>query len=195
MIEVRVTYDSTAIRQMIHEKMIFREDAHMAQALKVDPDLYSGDESRPSQTSHANRRGGGRRLTLDKISPSSKGAPVAKYIFPYAQASGVSVKELSEALGYDSHNNVSMYRTGAARMPIGKAPVIAEVLNIPNRYEFGLLVAENNMPDNVEALKEMGVICTQQERNILDVINEHVPLGDRADFLAKLETALKQDTL
>lgn len=133
----------------------------------------------------------GRELTLDKIKPNAKGAPVARYIFPYIQKSGLTNNDLAEFLGYENHSNMSMMRSGAARLPISKAPVLAEMVEVENKYEFGMLVFENNCPEYVQPLKDMGVIINQNERDMLDMIEKHVPKGDIRKFKKELQTFLE----
>lgn len=154
-----------------------------AHALKVD---------KQAVTSARGNRTAGRKLSIDNIKSSAKGAPVAKYIFPFFQTSGLSNETLASILGYKAHSNMSMVRTGAAKLPVIKAPQTAEALEIPDTYEFGRLVAENNMPDEVMALEQMGVIVSKQERRILDMIHENIPAGDMKDFENRLKELFAQ---
>lgn len=170
----------------------------MVAAKKLQVDIQSlqekteSEKARPAKLTRSGSKTGRRDLTLDMIKSDSMGAPVARYIFPYIKKQGVFNKELTEALGYSHHSNMSMVRSGAAKLPIVKAAKMAEILELPNPYEFGLLVAENNMPEEVNVLLELGVIVTQEERDILDLIQSKVPAGDMGDFKFKLQALLDE---
>ena len=162
-----------------------------AQALKVDSKLTNTVTSKTKST----KSKAVRKLSLDMIKNDSQGAPVAKFLYKYFQTSDLTNVEIARALGYKSHSNMSMVRTGAARLPIIKAPKLADLLDIRQRYEFGLLVAENNDHESVSALKEMGVIVDKQERALLDMIQKHIPKGDMKQFSKNLQSALENGEL
>lgn len=168
-----------------------------AQALKVDNSLKvdTPKSASSNSSSKATRSKAVRKLSLDMIKDKAKGAPVAKFLYKYFQTTDISNDEIAEELGYKSHSNMSMVRTGAARLPLIKAPKLADLLQIRERYEFGMLVAENNDPDSVEALKKLGVVINKQERELLDIINQFVPKGDMRNFKKNLINALENGDL
>lgn len=157
------------------------------QALKIDSSLKAKTPKTRGKL--------GRQLTIDMIKPDSKGAPVAQYLFPYFQSSGISNEVLANEIGFKNHSNMSMVRTGAARLPVVKAPMLAKILQLPNRYEFGMLVAENNMPNEIEALKRMGIAIDKKERKLLDLIQENVPKGDMNAFIKTLANKFESGEL
>lgn len=156
----------------------------MVAALKVDPKRLPKTKKTEQKT--------GRELTLDMVKRDAPGAPVATYIYPFVKTSGISNNELGKLVGYSSHSNMSMVRSGLAKLPVKKANALAEALHINNKHEFGLLVAENNYPEEVDVLKQMGVIVDKKERLILDSILERVPAGDFPDFVEKLNKLLDE---
>lgn len=167
-----------------------------AQALKVDNTLKVNTPTKASsKATKGTKSKAVRKLSLDMVKDGAKGAPVAKFLFKYFQMADITNEEIAESLGYKSHSNMSMVRTGAARLPLVKAPKLAELLNIQDRYKFGLLVAENNDADGVAAMKELGIIVDKQERQLLDLINKHVPKGDMSQFSKNLEAALESGEL
>lgn len=165
-----------------------------AQALKVDSKLKVNTPTKASEKKSARGRAV-RKLSLDMIKENAKGGPVAKFLFKYFQRSEHSNSEIAEALKYDNHSNMSMVRTGAARLPMKKAPLLADLLEIEERYEFGMLVAENNDPSGLAAMKELGVVVSKGERELLDIINKHVPAGDFKQFSKNLTRALENGEL
>jgi len=167
-----------------------------AQALKVDNTLKVNTPKTGSvDKAQATRKRAARKLSLDMIKEDAKGGPVAKFLFKYFQRSEFRTEELAEKLGYKSHSNMSMVKTGAARLPVVKAPALAELLDVKDRYQFGMLVAENNDADSVQAMKELGLIVNKQERELLDLINKHVPKGDMRNFKENLTKALESNEL
>ena len=168
-----------------------------AQALKADSSLKVNTPTKGSekQKTKATRGKAVRKLSLDMIRDDSKGAPVAKFLFKHFQKTDLRTEEIAAKLGYNSHSNMSMVRTGAARLPVVKAPALAELLDIKDKYEFGMLVAENNDHNSVQAMKELGLIVSKQERELLDLINSHVPKGDMRTFKANLTKALESKEL
>ncbi len=165
-----------------------------AQALKVDNKLKVNTPTKASEKKSTRGRAI-RKLSLDMIKEDSKGEPVAKFLFKYFQRSEHSNSEIAAALNYGSHSNMSMVRTGAARLPLEKAPLLADLLEIEERYEFGMLVAENNDAKGLAAMKELGVVVSKRERELLDVINKHVPAGDFKQFSKNLIRALENGEL
>lgn len=169
-----------------------------AQALKVDRTLKVNTPTKASgktRNTKSAKSKAVRKLSLDMIKDDAKGAPVAKYLFKYFQKADISNSDIAKQLGYDNHSNMSMVRTGAARLPVVKAPALAKILEIKDRYEFGILVAENNDAPAVAAMKELGVVVTKQERKLLDLINKHIPKGDISQFSKNLEAALENGEL
>lgn len=130
-------------------------------------------------------------LSLDMIKPDAKGAAVARYIFPYFQKCGLSNSELAKKVSYTNHSNMSMVRTGQARLPLVKAPLMADALGIENKSEFGLLVAENNLPESVAALRELGVIASDKELELLVAIRKRVLPSELGEFKVWLEEMLE----
>ena len=88
---------------------------------------------------------------------------------------------------------MSMIRTGQARLPLAKAPKLAEVLDIDDHQEFGLLVAENNAPGDISALKTLGVIATKEERELLAVIKGILPTEMR-NFIIWIKQILDEQS-
>jgi len=131
-------------------------------------------------------RGKGRKLSAKDIKPDSVGAPVAKYIFKHIEQSRLTNNDLAKILGYASHTNMSMVRSGAARLPVVKAPLMAEALDC-DKFELGYLVLENNHPHEIAPMKQLGLLCTKEERELLTLVSDNVPLGERARFLAELK--------
>ena len=156
--------------------------------------LQANSEDLLTKETKTTRKSGGtrtkRELSLDMIKENAMGAPVAKYIFPFIKTSGIYNNDLAAKLGYKHHSNMSMVRSGASKLPVAKAKLMAEALNMPNHFEFGLLVAENNHPTEIAVLQEMGVVISQKERDILDMIEEKVPAGEMKRFKEQLQKML-----
>ena len=127
----------------------------------------------------------GRELTLNMIDEKAPGYPVAMYIFKPIKRIGLTNTKLARELNYNAHSNMSMIRSGAARLPITKAPKMASLIEC-DPYEFGRLVAENNMPDELQAMEQLGLICSKEERALLTEINQSVPIDNRPELIEKI---------
>ena len=135
----------------------------------------------------------GRELTLNMIDKKAPGYPVAMYIFKPLKNIGLTNTVLARELSYNAHSNMSMVRSGAARLPMTKAPKMASLIEC-DPYEFGRLVAENNMPDELSAMEELGLICSKDERVLLDEINKSVPVGDRPELIEKIRELISSQS-
>lgn len=131
-----------------------------------------------------------RELSLDMLKKNAPGFPVARYMYDAMKSSDLTNEQMKIRLGYTQHSNVSMMKTGAARLPIKKAQLVADMLEL-DYFEFGKLVAENNIPDEVIVLENMGVICSEEEREMLDIIHKNVPSGDIRSFKKDLQEFVK----
>lgn len=131
-------------------------------------------------------------LQLDMIKDDDPAASVAKYIFKPLARTGMTNSELAKKLGYPSHSNISMMRSGQQRLPIKKAGVLAEVAEM-NEHALGIKVLENNLPEEYLVLKSMGVIASKRERDFFNELSEIVPTGAQREFLEKIIEQAKEE--
>ena len=53
-----------------------------------------------------------------------------RYITPYIDNSGKMLREIANDIGYKKHNMISLIKTGEAKLPLNKVPLLAQSLNI-----------------------------------------------------------------
>lgn len=131
-------------------------------------------------------------LQLDMIDDDAPGAVVAKYIFHPLERTGMTNSELAKKLGYPSHSNISMMRSGQQRLPILKAETLAEITGM-DKHALGIKVLKNNKPEEYLVLKSMGVIASKRERDFFDKLSEIVPTEDQGEFLDKIIEQAKEE--
>jgi hypothetical protein len=105
----------------------------------------------------------------------SKAVSVAEYLEKAIDFSGLTQRELAEAVGYTKPNIISMMKLGQTKIPIEKVPAFAKALGV-DRAHFMRLVLQEYMPvvwDTVQSV--MGEMLTDRERKWLELLREVDP--------------------
>lgn len=133
-----------------------------------------------------------RQLTLAKIKATNgKARKTAEYIFPFFKKLNDSINELAIRLGLNNHSSLSMIRTGVARIPIEKVNVFADILKC-NAFELSSVIMKTCYRKEYVAMRKSGLIVTEEERRILDLVMSEIPLGDFDDeMLDKIRKAIR----
>lgn len=92
---------------------------------------------------------------------------VAQRVRSLIEASGKSHREIAEAMGYEKPNIISMFASGAAKVPIQRLASLARALNVDPRHLLRLGL-EEYCPDDYRAIAEhVGEILSENERELL----------------------------
>jgi transcriptional regulator with XRE-family HTH domain len=133
-------------------------------------------------------------------SVKGKGAlpPIAEYLgkqIDIAGSMGKTQRDISEEIGYERPNMVSMMRTGDTKVPIEKVPALARALNVDPAFLMRLAIQQYWKGDNLKAIAEVfGTIVSKNEVKILEVIRDVTKNADprlTPDLERKLRAALK----
>jgi hypothetical protein len=78
--------------------------------------------------------------------------PVAKYLEQQIAMCGRSQKDIASDIGYANPNVITMFKTGATKVPLQKVPALAKALGVDPKFMMRLVLAEY-MPETYEALE------------------------------------------
>ena len=113
---------------------------------------------------------------------------VAERVSALIERSGKPLREIAEEMGYDKPNIISMFATGAARVPIRRLASLARALNADpcHLVRMGL---EEYCPEDYRTIAEhVGEVLSENERDILFAIRRVYRNGD-----PKLSEAQERD--
>ncbi|MBS7701491.1 MULTISPECIES: helix-turn-helix transcriptional regulator [unclassified Chelatococcus] len=82
-----------------------------------------------------------------------------------------SQAEIARAVGYKSPNVISMFKSGAMKVPLDKVGVLAEVLNVDPMHLFRLALAQFALDISLWEKLQTGVL-SQNEKKILSHIRK-----------------------
>lgn len=93
---------------------------------------------------------------------------VQQYVAAQLELCGRSQSEVARACGFASPQMISMIKSGAAKVPIGKIKVLASALRVDPMYLFRL-VMEEYQPEVLEVLDEFqpSLVLTQDEVDLI----------------------------
>lgn len=106
-------------------------------------------------------------MTKTKIS-------VAKYLEQQLAVCGKSQREVSAEIGYTNPNIITMFKTGATKIPVTKAAALAKALNIDPAHMLRLVMNEY-MPDTWTAIEDIlgtDSLLTEQEKSVAMFVRE-----------------------
>ncbi|MEW2741532.1 helix-turn-helix transcriptional regulator [Providencia rettgeri] len=110
-------------------------------------------------------------------------------------ASGKSQSQVAEEVGYSSHNNVSMLKSGKMLFPPEKVEIFAKVLSIDEGILFRL-VMQTRYPDLYALFTRNAAVLSEDERLVLESYRnfkgEEIP--DKAVAKMKAEQFVKKAT-
>jgi hypothetical protein len=97
-----------------------------------------------------------------------KVVPVKELIAVHADRIGIRNPELATALGYPTHNVVSMLKSGAMRLPINKIALAADALKIDPLYLAMCVDAESdfNLAPLLESITRRTAVTLNEEKLI-----------------------------
>lgn len=98
--------------------------------------------------------------------------PVAKYLTQQVAVCGKNQREIATDLGYTNPNVITMFKTGATKIPVNKVPALAKTLGVDPLFLLRAVMSEY-MPETWEAIEQtIGTdkIVTEDERALLKVI-------------------------
>lgn len=112
---------------------------------------------------------------------------VAEYIDLQIAISGVSQKEIADALDYENPNVITMFKQGKTKLPINKVGPLAKVLGVDAVHLLRLVMTEY-CPDTWQAIQHLigKSLITTNEMEIIEVVRKtcgavDLELKDRAE--------------
>ena len=115
-----------------------------------------------------------------------KPATVAKYLTQQIAICGKSQRELAEACGYPKPNIITMFKTGATKLPLTTVAPLARALDVDPGYLLRLAMMEY-MPETWDALQAVlgpDKLITSNERNLLELVRRYAA-GHELDLTRK----------
>lgn len=92
---------------------------------------------------------------------------VAKLIEELIENSGKKQKEISEELGYEKPNIITMFKQGQTRLPIPKVPLMAKALDVDPVYLLRVVMEEYE-PETWAVIESLiGGAPSTSEREVL----------------------------
>lgn len=102
-----------------------------------------------------------------------KSLSVAAYIKLQIAVSGVSQKEIAEALGYDNPNVITMFKQGKTKVPLNKVGPLATVLGVDPVHLLRLVMTEY-CPDTWQAIQHLigRSLISTNEMALIEVVRK-----------------------
>ncbi|MDX5412867.1 MAG: helix-turn-helix domain-containing protein [Rhodobacterales bacterium] len=95
---------------------------------------------------------------------------VAEYLSQAISLSGKSQREISQEVGWNNPNVLSMMKQGITKVPVEKAPALAKALGV-DQSVFLRLVMNEYMPEAWGVIRKFsGELLTEEE---LELIKKH----------------------
>jgi len=102
----------------------------------------------------------------------TKQIPVYEYIAQIIAMSGKTQVEIAQEVGFKKPNMLSMIKMGKTKLPLTKAPALADALGIDRKHLVMRCLREYH-PDIVEVLEESGMhTVSDNEWEIVNAIRE-----------------------
>ncbi len=102
----------------------------------------------------------------------------AEYLKYHIEKSPLKQKQISEQLGFNTPNLITMIKQGAIKVPLYLLPKLAEVLKVDPRKLFAMALKEYN-PETYEAVAStFGYPITDVEAKILEKLQSIAPYSD-----------------
>lgn len=103
------------------------------------------------------------------MSHETREVTVAQFLTHALATCGKTQREVSQELGYEHSNIITMFKKGHTRVPLAKAGCFARVLDVDPVYFFKLLLREY-APDTLTAIEEFfdTNFLTKSERHLLE---------------------------
>lgn len=103
---------------------------------------------------------------------------VAAYLANQLEVCGKSQKEVASDAGYERPNIMTMFKQGATRIPVDKAPAIAKAIGVDPAFFIRMVLAEYH-PEMLKAIEEtMGGLHSKHEAALLKIIREEMGGAD-----------------
>lgn len=116
-------------------------------------------------------------------------SPVARYLEQAIDRSGLPQTEIAEAMGYERPNIISMFKSGATKIPIETIPKLAELLGVSELY-FMKLALEEYHPEMWMVIERVfGKLVSENEMDIIDIIRT-ASAGTDPELTEELEKEL-----
>lgn len=99
---------------------------------------------------------------------------VTKYLEQQLALCGKSQREVAEEIGYTNPNIITMFKTGATKIPVSKAGPLARALGVDPIFMLRLLMSEY-MPDTwaeIETVLGRNIALTEQDFSVANFIRE-----------------------
>ena len=107
-----------------------------------------------------------------------KKSKTAEYIRIQIDKSSLTQKQISEAVGFNTPNLITMIKQGAIKTPIAVLPKLAEVLKVDPAKLLSIALKEYK-PETYEAIKTVfGYPITEVEAKILERLQSVAPYSD-----------------
>lgn len=102
-----------------------------------------------------------------------KSLSVAAYIQLQIAVSGVSQKQIAEALGYDNPNVITMFKQGKTKVPLNKVGPLATVLGVDPVHLLRLVMTEY-CPDTWQAIQHLigRSLISTNEMALIEVVRK-----------------------
>ena len=120
-----------------------------------------------------------------------KVSKTAEYLRDKIEKSPLKKKQISEELGFNTPNLITMIKQGSIKVPLYLLPKLAEVLKVDPRKLFGMALKEYN-PETYQAVTStFGYPITEVETKILEKLQSIAPYGD-IESSEEIEAYLKK---
>jgi hypothetical protein len=99
---------------------------------------------------------------------------VAKYLEQQLAVCGKSQREISAEIGYANPNIMTMFKTGATKIPLTKVGALAKAIGADPAFMLRLVMGEY-MPETWDAIEEIigkDNLLTEQDKNIAALVRD-----------------------
>lgn len=97
---------------------------------------------------------------------------VAQYLNHQLEISRKTQREIAAECGYPKPNIITMFKQGSTKVPISSVPKLARALGV-DQVHFLRIALKEYMPEVLDVIdKHIGMVCTQNEAEILKLIRE-----------------------
>jgi hypothetical protein len=128
--------------------------------------------------------------------PTSTRITVAEFIADHLAESDKTQREIADECGFDKPNIITMFKTGATKLPINRIGPLAKALNVDPAHLLRLVMTEY-MPDTWEAIESVmqSTILTANELELIRAYravtgdNDSVPVVINRDAVIAIVAA------
>lgn len=122
---------------------------------------------------------------------SGKKISVAAYLTQQISISPKSQQEITNDLGLENANIITMMKQGKTKVPVNRVPGLAKSLGIDPIYLLSLVMGEY-MPETWEAIRSVlnSTLITDYEKEVLGIIRE-----ESGGMNVRPETAMEKEAL